>query len=194
MAKRSVQPPSIPGAGAQMHRTIRAAAIAILTPILERECRDVKRGPAQVAKVRDGAGCLCVRQILQDVIANHQIERPARRIVDDRTSLPVETAAQVLARFKAYIARPRQKFLEGPAQQADAAARIEYVPNGNLALPQGTGDGGGAAVHFRRGDHPCRGVQIEFSEIGSTKIVGGRLSVYLTSSFLTALYRGFTHA
>src|SRR5258708_29920479 len=85
VAKGFSQAPSIPGAGAQVDRAVRTAAIAIVAPILLRERGDVERGPAQVAEVRNGACRLCVRQILQNVIANHQVERIARPEVRHRT-------------------------------------------------------------------------------------------------------------
>ncbi len=161
----------------QMHRPIGTAAIAIGAPILLGERRNIKRGPAQPREICNGTRGLRVRQILQDVIANHQIEGLARREVDDRTTGPVEPAAQVLARLESHVTRARQEFFERLAQQADAATAVEDSAHGNLALPQGTRDDRRAVAHLAGCDHAGRRVQIKFAEIGGAEIIGRSRSV-----------------
>ena len=194
IAKPFVQPAPIPGTSPQMHGPIRAAAVAILAPILRGQRRHIKRRAAQDGQVHDGACGLCIRQVLQHVIANYQVIWRARCKVDDRAMRPAESAAQILARLEPHVASTRQELLEGFLQQADAAAGIEDSPHRNLTLPQGARDERSAAAHLRGRDDTRRRVQIEFSEIGRAKIVRGRPSVYLTCSFLPPMSRGFIHA
>src|SRR5580700_446472 len=83
ITKPFIQPAPIPGTGTQMHGPIRAAAVAILTPILRGQRRHVKRRAAQDAQVHDGARGLCIRQVLQHVVTNYQVVWRARCKVDD---------------------------------------------------------------------------------------------------------------
>src|SRR5277367_1041281 len=106
------QPAPIPRTRSQMHGPIRAAAVAILAPILPGQRRHINCRPAQAAQVHDGARGLRIRQVLQHVITNHQVIWRARSKVDDRAQGPAESAAQVLARLEPRVACPRQELLE----------------------------------------------------------------------------------
>jgi len=100
-----------------MHGSIGPAAVAIFAPILRGQRRHVQRRSRQLDEVGDGAPGLRVGQVLQDVVANHQIEGFSRREIADRPPHPTEAFAEVRARFETAIARPRIKVRERLAQQ-----------------------------------------------------------------------------
>ena len=71
-ARRQLAP--VPAAGPQPRDAVRAALIAIVAPVLARERAEIQRPAAQPGKIGDRAPRCRRRQVLQHVVADHQIE------------------------------------------------------------------------------------------------------------------------
>src|ERR1700722_3982410 len=130
MVEAPSQPPAIPIAGSQMHGSIGEAAVAVFTPILARQSGYIEGGAGEFRQIGDGARSSIVIQVLQHVVADHEVAAEARREVGHRARDPFVSGAQKGARLQAPIAGARDDLSEGLAQQRAAAARIENAAGG----------------------------------------------------------------
>ena len=113
-------------ASRRMHIAIRARAVAVLAPVARRERRQVQHAAREPAEIGDRTRGRAVVEVLQDVVADHEIER-IRRPVRERALRPAEALAEVFAVFETRVLGARKRAAQRRAQQADAAARVEHA-------------------------------------------------------------------
>src|SRR6185312_9579423 len=75
LVERAAQVIAIPAAAAQVHLGIRPGAITVVLPVEPGERGEVQHPATQAREVREGALSCARVQILQHVIADHEIER-----------------------------------------------------------------------------------------------------------------------
>jgi len=148
-----------------MHLGIGAAAVAVLGPILCSQGGEVDGSPAQCGQIQQRPPCIAIREILQDVVTDHEVVGCARREVDDRPRGPSIALAQILTGLEAGITRARQRRRERAAQQADAAAGIEDPADRDGGMAQYRGDQHGAHTHLGGCRDPGLRIEVELAEV-----------------------------
>src|ERR1700722_15816106 len=169
MVEAPSQPPAIPIAGSQMHGSIGEAAVAVFTPILARQSGYVEGGAGQFRQIGDGARSSIVIQVLQHVVADHEVAAEARREVGHRALDPFVPRAQKVARLQAPIGGARDGFGERLAEQPDAAARIENAAHGYAGVFQNSGNEVRPAAHLCRRRNAGGGVEVVLAEVGGVE-------------------------
>jgi len=148
-----------------VHVAVGALAVAVLRPIRGGERGEIDGRTAELRQIQQRTPRRVVRQVLQDVVTDHEVVGNSRRKVDHRPSSPPIAAAQIRAGLEARVPRPRQRRGEGAAQQADAAPRIEDPAHWDGRVTQRRRNEHGARAHLRRRRDAGFGVQIELAEI-----------------------------
>src|SRR5579883_945822 len=151
LAEVALQAQTIPARGPQMHVGIRSHRIAVPLPVAPGQGAEVQRAAAEPPEVAERAGGLAVAEILQHVVADHQIERGGTAIFLDAAMLPAVAAAKVGAGLQADLLGSRQEALERGMQQARAAAGIEQPADRQADVLGERRDQTRAGLHFAAG-------------------------------------------
>src|SRR5690606_5890604 len=140
---------AIPFRGAKTYLAVATGTIGIALPVLDRGRMEVQRAAAKPGDVVEGADCLPVVQVLQDVITNHEIEIAARLVRRKRALDPAESSAKMLAHLQAHVLGARKGLDERLAHPPEPTTGVENTSHLELQMFDDCSDGPRASLHFR---------------------------------------------
>src|SRR5690606_28315582 len=107
------------------------------------------------------AGSLAVVfEVLQDVVADDEVEGLLRRVVGDVLVQPAVPAAQVLAGLEADVAGPREELTYGRTQVAEPATGVEHASDGEAEVGRVGTDEAAELQRVRARGDAGRGVDV----------------------------------
>src|SRR5579885_1290789 len=118
LAEVALQSQPIPLRAAQMHVGIGSRGVAVPLPIAPGKGAEVQHSAAEPPEVAQGTRGRRGVEILQHVVADHEIEGRGAAVILDPAVLPAVAAAEIRARLQTDVLRLGQEALERRAQQA----------------------------------------------------------------------------
>src|SRR3954468_14185798 len=122
--KPAAQLAAVPAARAHPRRPIRGGAVAVVLPVFLGERAEVERAAAEPREVLDSAPRPGVVHVLEDVVADDQIEAPPRPELLDGAAPPAVSRAEVIAGVEPDVLSAPERAQQRAAQGARAAACV----------------------------------------------------------------------